>query len=346
MDPPKLHYNIELYEHIKQASNQARNYMLSDMEPLGEGAAGVTFTAWVKPRDRFPDQVVVKEQGRHKYSNNEFEALKLLRHEMLHERIPGYFIFLYGTFNSSDNKYMILEKADYRVDDYTINYNINTKTYLQIFYHIAQAVSYLESIQFNHGDLWSENVMMSWAPNQLDKPIYERDFTIKIIDFDSAYKPNSEIIHPSYGGADNFRKNFYLGYDLNRYFDSLIYAYESYIEKKAEHKKKKIERAKKQRKRNKNVRVPKMDESDSSDHEFDRANAIYPDAIVDLLYAIGPQDPNVFKDCPDMSGAAIMKMIKETAGKLKVDLSTFDKNKLRNNDKMGTPSSSSDDDDE
>lgn len=337
MNPPKVDYNVELYEHIKQASNQARNYMLSDMEPLGEGAAGVTFTAWVKPRDRFPDQVVVKEQGRHKYSNNEFEALKLLRNEMMQGRIPGYFIFLYGTFNSSDNKYMILEKADYRVDDYTTFYNINTKTYLQIFYHIAQAVSYLESIQFNHGDLWSENVMMSWPKDQLDKPIYERDFVIKIIDFDSAFKPRSEITHPSYGGADNFRKNFYLGYDLNRYFDSIIYAYESYIDKKAEHKKKKIERAKKQRKRNKSVRVPKIDEPDSSDREFDAANTIYPTAIIDLLYSIGPQDPNVFKDCPDMSGRSIMKMIKEWADGMKLDLSTFDKCKLENQEKMGEP---------
>ena len=301
-------------------SRDRKSYMMCDLDLLGEGAAGTTYSAYVKPRDQFPDPIVLKEQQRNRFCQNEFEALRYLREQMLTGELPGYFIFMYGCFTSGGQKYIILDKADKNLDDYLATYNINTMTYLRIFYHIAKAISYLEAVEFNHGDLWSENVMLTWQSDQEDVPEEERDFEVKIIDFDAAFKPKTRIINPSYGGADKYRKKFILGYDLNRFFDSLIYSYESYIQKKTRHKKAKITRMRRLKKRGKKVQIPRMDEEDSSDREYDNENIIYPQEIIDFMYQLGPSDPNVFDNCPDMSGRSVMKMIEEYAVTLGVDL--------------------------
>ncbi len=322
MEPPKVKYNRELYEHIRNMRRDRKSYMMCELDLLGQGAAGTTYTAYVKPREKFPDPVVLKEQKRNRFCLNEFEALKYLREQMTAGKFPGYFIYMYGCFTSGDKKYIILEKADKNLDDYFADYNINTKTYLRIFYHIAKAVSYLEAVEFNHGDLWSENVMLTWHPEQEDVPEEEKDFNIKVIDFDSAFKPKTQITNPSLGGADTFRKKFILGYDLNRFFDSLIFSYESYIKKKKQHKKAKIVRLRKLKKQGKKVRIPSMDEEDESDQEYDLENIIYPQEIIDFMYQLGPSDPNVFDDCPDMSGKAVIKMIEEYSTQLGINLET------------------------
>lgn len=316
MNPPPVEYDKELYQHIKEMRKDEQSYMMCDLDVLGEGAAGTTYSAYVKPRDKFPEQIVLKEQARNRFAVNEYEALSYLRDQMMSGALPGYYIFMYGCFTSGRQKYIILEKADMCMDDFMTEYNLSTKQYLYIFYHVAQAVSFLEARQFNHGDLWIENVMLKWQPNQEDIPVQDREFTVKLIDYDSAFKVSSQIKNPSLGGADKYRKKFIMGYDLNRFFDSLIYSYESYIEKKAEAKEKKIARALKQRKRGKNVHVPDINEPDSEDELFDAENIIYPQEIIDFMYQLGPSEPNVFDDCPDMAGKEVMRLIKEYADKI------------------------------
>ena len=320
MEPPVLNYDHELYEHIRNTKRSRKSYMMCDLDVLGEGAAGTTYTAYVKPRDEFPEPVVLKEQPRTRFCVNEFEALKYLREEMVAERLPGYYIFMYGYFTSGGQQYIILERADKCLDDYFADYDIDTETYLRIFWHISNAVSKLEALEFNHGDLWSENIMLNWLPDQEDLPEDEREFDIKIIDYDSAFKSNSQIKSPSYGGASSFREEFILGYDLNRFFDSLIYSYESYVEKKTKHKKAKIARLRKLKKKGVKVTIPSMDDQDESDDEFDAENIIYPQPIIDFMYQLGPNDPDVFDDCPDMSGLAVMKAVEDCAAELGIDL--------------------------
>ena len=320
MDVPTVEYNQELYNHIRGMRRDRKGYMMCELDLLGEGAAGTIYSAYVKPRDKFPDPIALKEQKRNRFCINEFEGLKYLRELMIAKTLPGYYIFMYGCFTSGNQKYIILEKADKCLDDYFADYNITTKTYLQIFWHIANAVEYLEGLEFNHGDLWVENVMLTWLPEQDDILEEEREFHIKIIDYDSAFKSNTQITNPSYGGAGKFRSRFILGYDLNRFFDSLIYSYESYIEKKTKHKKAKITKLKRLRRQGKKVTIPTLEDQDSSDEEFDAENIIYPQEIIDFMYRLGPSGPNVFDDCPDMSGKVVKKMAEEYAAELGLDL--------------------------
>ena len=313
MNTPTVSYNKDLYKYLCGLDNEKKGYIMCDLEVLGEGAAGTTYTAYVNPRDRYPGQIVLKEQKRNRFCANEFEALKYIRQLMLKDELPGYYIFTYGCFTSGGKKYIMLEKADKNLDNFMADNNLSTTQYMYIFYHVAKAVSHLEALNFNHGDLWNENVMVNWRSDCKDEG--SRKFDIKIIDFDSAFKTNSSIKNPSYGGADDYRKKFILGYDLNRFFDSLIYSYESYLEKKSDFKRKKIARAKRLQKRGKKVVIPNEDEPDTDDELFDDENIIYPQQIIDFMYCLDPWDPNVFDDRPEMSGEAVMKLVLEKCEK-------------------------------
>lgn len=319
MDPPKVEYEQDLYDYLKSMKDKSKEYNMYELRVLGQGAAGTTYSAYVKPADRFPNPIVLKEQKRDCHCINEYEALKILRKKMLAGELPGYYIFMYDSFNSGNKKYIVLELADICLDDYLVENDVDTKGYLQIFWHIANAVSMLEDMEFNHGDLWSENVMLKWLPDQEESSDDFR-FQVKIIDFDSAFKKNSRVKNPSYGGADKYRNKFILGYDLNRFFDSLLYSYESYIGKKEQHKKRKIARLRKLRKKGKKVKIPRMEDVDSDDEAFDADNIVYPKEIIDFIYSLKPEEPNCFEDCPEISGKAVMRKIEEYAVNLDIDL--------------------------
>ena len=47
--------------------------------------------------------------------------------------------------------------------------------------------------------------MLTWLSDQEDVPEEEREFMVKILDFDSAYKTTGQITNPSYCGADYFK---------------------------------------------------------------------------------------------------------------------------------------------
>lgn len=310
MESPPVRYNQELYDYIREIPRNKREDMVCDLEHLGGGASGTTFLAYMKPRRKFKDQVVLKEQPRNRYCNNERQALKYLTDKMRDGELPGYYIFMYATFPSGKNQYIIMEKADKCLDALCIEHNLSTDTYLKIFWHIANAVDCLEKLHFNHGDLWSENVMIVWDPDQDNIPEVDRSFTIKLIDYDSAYK-DRVCTQPSFGGATKFRTKFLLGYDLNRFFDGLLFSYENYIEKKTAHKKDKIKHLQKLQKKGKKVVIPKLYEQDDSDEEYDRANVIYPSEIIDLMYSFNTTDPDDFTDLPHLSGSTVKTKIEE-----------------------------------
>jgi len=321
LTPPPISYDENMYSYIKSIKKDVLEYACCNLEVLGKGASGTTFVANVKPIEKFPLQIVLKEQKITRHSTNEFYALKYLRDRMVARDISGYFIFMYGSFISGKKRYFILEKADMLLDDYFLKYRPEPVRYLSIFYHIAQAVSLLEAVEFNHGDLWSENVLISWETGSgEDVPEKDRPFTIKIIDFDCAYKADANVKNPSYGGADKIRKKFILGYDLNRYFDSLLYSFDDYREKKLENKKRKINKLKRQRKQGKKVVVPSIEDSDDSDREFDTENIVYPPEILTFIAELTPAEPNDFTQCPGMSGKTVMEEILDYAKTIGIEL--------------------------
>jgi tRNA A-37 threonylcarbamoyl transferase component Bud32 len=290
-----IQYDDELFKYLNGLSNTDKSYKIYDLDVLGGGVTGNTYTASVKDHTT---SVVLKEMNRSKDSSNEYEALLWLQKKMLTGEIPPYYVFLYTSFTSGKKKYFVLDKADTNLDDYLIENNLSKEEYLSLFWAIADAVEHLEKNQMNHGDLWGENIML-------------KDGKIVIIDFDAAYKNNSTICSPALGGSDDYRSKFILGYDMNRFFDSCIFSYESYIKKKTDYKKAKILKAKRQLKKGKKVVIPKMEEEDEDDREFDDVNIIYPPEIIAFMYSLKRQDVNSFDDNEAMSGASIKKLIEQ-----------------------------------
>jgi serine/threonine protein kinase len=321
MERPPLKYNQKIYEHIRTLPRAKKPYMMCDLEKISEGGAtGVAFTAYVKPKQDFPEQVVLKQHKRSVHCTNEFECLKYLRDKMLAGELPAYYIFLYGCFTSGSCRYLILEKADKHIFQHFVDYNLSVKIYLQTFWQVADAVSYLEAVKLNHGDLWEENVMLNWNPDQHDIPEEERSFTIKIIDFDAAFQPGSTIKNPNYGGAENYRTKFIIGYDLSRFFDALIFNYEDCVEKKKLYKKELMQKERRAKKR-KNPPVPKTEtEIDAQVEEEFYENATYPQEIIDFMYSLKPNDPDHFEHCERMSGKSVCAMIVKFAEQLGVSL--------------------------
>lgn len=248
---------------------------------LGEGASGTAVSADVKPRGKYPT-VVLKELNNKRYGTNEKNALKLITKLQKQGKLSNYFINLYADVNSGHNCYLVLEKADIRFDELFTPRNGTTKEFLNIFWQLSQAVKELEAIQMNHGDLWVENVMLTKVGDR---------YHVRIIDFDCAFKERSNINKPALGGAFYYRSKFILGYDLNRFFDSLLYSYRKYVVKKLADKKRRIAKATMMRKRGKKVTVPKLDVEDSEDEEWDQENIMYPPEIIEFMESLGTCDP-------------------------------------------------------
>jgi len=168
---------------------------MQELHHTGEGAYGTAFKATLADEKFANVPLVVKEVQRSKFSENEFEALMFLREEMMAKKLPAYYIFLYGTFTDGGHKYLILEQADYLFDELMINYTLTTERFIKLFYQIARGVHYLELRKFNHGDLWSENVMISWTDPYDDTPKEERECIV------SGFFPKGNIS----SGAQRYR---------------------------------------------------------------------------------------------------------------------------------------------
>lgn len=287
-------FNLEMFNYLRTIDKKKRNRIITNMEKVGSGVQGTTFLANIKPVDRFPDEIIVKEHERTPFCENECEALRFLREKMLEKKIPELYIYMYDCFPSGNHKYLLLEKADIGFDDFCLMFNIApANIFFKIFTQLATAVSYLESYSFNHGDLWSENVMLLFDNNDIR---LDNNFTIKIIDYDSAFMDNSQINRNSQGGADKIRRKFILGYDLSRFFDAIMFAYNGYLEKKQEYKQEKLEN--------------NITEIDDTDLEIDSANVRYPDSVLKFLYSLKYRNENYFKSQPEMSGNAVLEKLK------------------------------------
>lgn len=294
-------YDMDVYNYIKSVKPKDKKSILYDLDVLGKGIYGIVYSAYLKSNLEFNKQLVVKQVETNQRSNNEIEALKYLRDEMINGTIPNYYVFLYTSFNIDNCKCIVMEKLDINLDDYMTSNNLTTKEYYDIFYNIANSIYYLEKIKFNHGDLWVENIMLNWEPN-------EKKYRVKLIDFDSSFMENNPLISkPNIGGSKKYRKSFILGYDLNRFFDSIIHSYESYISKKTQNKKSKIARL--QKKKNKNRVIPSLDIDDTSDEEYDIENVIYPKEIIDFFYTLNINSVDDFNDNIDMSAINIQKAL-------------------------------------
>lgn len=300
LDFPKLEYNKELNEFFSSdftTSSSAGSKYVTKHTKLGKGAAGSTYTCSVK---NFKDVLAIKQLKRNDYSLNEYEALCFLKDKMLEGKYPPFYVFMYYSYTQGPFRYLVMEYADKCLDTYMTEYDLSTEKYFEIFEKVTYAVKYLEELEFNHGDLWTENVMLKWDLDEveLDIPEEDRIINIKLIDYDASYATPDKtegynITSPALGAGDDFRTSFILGYDLNRFFDSIYYQYNEFITQKYNNKLKKYLK-KNPKARNKPIPEDLELSSDSSDREFDDCNPIFPDEIIDFIESLDPLDPNDF----------------------------------------------------
>lgn len=273
---------------------------------IGNGVIGTTFLTYLKDDEN--TKLVLKKSKRNKYSNNEMIALSFLREKMDKKEFPAYYIYCYTQFKDQRYQYVLLEKADMPLDDFLIERDFNTKEYLELFYQIADAIEYLESVKFNHGDLWNENIMVK---------LHEDGYSIKLIDYDCAYMANSDITSPNLGGSDSIRRKFIIGYDLNRYFDAILHSYKDYLLKKRTNKHAKIKKIGK-----KITKLEDVDDisDDESDQEFDNQNVIFTSEIVTFIESLECVDPDDYSPTEELSGKMVKQKILEYAQELELQL--------------------------
>lgn len=298
----ELEYDSIIDNYLK--TTPPKNYKIEKIKELGKGAAGTVTLSKINNSHTI---FAVKQVKRNQYSMNECSALKYLRELLLTRTIPNYFIFAYTSFNEKQFKYIIMEYADKCMDTFITEYNVESEKFFEIFMDVTRAVSYLEDLLFNHGDLWTENVMLKWLPGQEGIDDYNKKFMIKLIDYDASFQENSEINSPNLGAGKEFRTQFLLGYDLNRFFDSILYNYNSYIEHKEANKKKKFIK-----KHGKKKAIPEYIESDTSDEEYDDDNAVYPEEVITFIETLDPIDPEkVFGHLPRLSAKNVLIKLKD-----------------------------------
>jgi hypothetical protein len=257
--------------------------------------------------------LVFKQQLASDYAENEYEALLYIRDEMIAGRLPPNYVFLYGSYTTTKVlpnrstklfKNFILEYVDKSLDDFLLDNDITELEYYKLFYKVAEAVDALERVKMNHGDLWGENIMLAFEfPDDYDQDdpeqtVFESDlpYTIKFIDFDAAYKRGSKVINkPALGGSDNTRNDFYLGYDMNRLLESVLYHHNATQKKIAKYRKSK-------------QYVFAGEESISEIYE----NSIrYPEGFIQWIKTLGVIEPTrSHRQRPNFAGAEIMKRLK------------------------------------
>jgi len=212
--------DLQLYNHLNKITK--KKFLIKDLNYLSKGILGKIYTAELRPPFE-NTKLVLKEISKNSdYVDNEIKALKYLATRMISGDIPYNYIFLYGTFMEDKYKYLMLEKASITLSNLAYDYDISLKEYVKLYYNIGQAVKWLERIEMNHGDLWDHNVMIKWdsKPSEFENVNY----TVKLIDFDSAYKAGVAT-KPSLGGSDLHRRKFIIGYDINRLVDAVLAKY-------------------------------------------------------------------------------------------------------------------------
>ena len=285
--------HLKIIDQIKNIPKQRKKNMMGELTILGKGIWSKTYTGELKC---FPGHtVVVKKIKTGTYANNEFEALMFLRDKMINNELPLYYNFLYGVYSNDSYKHFILEKADMMLDTVMELTNHPVEWYKQVYQQLATAIECLENLKVNHGDLWNDNIMVKNDDSALK-------FRLILIDWDSAFGENTQFCKPTVGGGNFNRKHFMLGYDLNRYFDAVLYSYNSYLEKKDVCIRKLVR---------KGIENPEKHEKAL---EYDKENIVYPERIIQFLkelelVAVPIEDVESDTDLTIMSAKNIIERI-------------------------------------
>jgi serine/threonine protein kinase len=279
-------YNQEVLSVIKNTPRDKKKGLVSqDLEYLGKGIWGKTYTSHLK---KVPDyEVVVKKLKRGTYTQNEMHALIFLREKMLIEELPHCYNFMYGCYSKDKYQYFILEKCDEMLFEVMEAKNWDVSWFKNVYNQIITGVTALESIDMNHGDLWDGNIMVNWDDDY--------NPTIIFIDWDSAFKTGSQFQTPTLGGGYQRRNRFILGYDLNRYFDSVLYNYNSYIEKR-------------EKLANKALKRKESLEDHPDLHDIDSLNIIYPPEIINFIQILNAVDVDIVENSTDLSHMSAEKV--------------------------------------
>lgn len=165
----------ELYEYYTSIPNKKRYKEFIKLQKLGQGVTSKVYSAFSKTK---PDHALVMKTSHSKYIFNEFHALVYLRDKMLSGSIPHYYNFMYGNYTSKDKqKIIILERCHENLfDDVLVcRRDWGLKHYISIFYQIADAIDILEKMEMNHGDLWSDNIMVYWKHKEIQDDACQSD---------------------------------------------------------------------------------------------------------------------------------------------------------------------------
>ena len=161
--------NKELYDYYTSIPNKKRYKEFIKLKKLGQGVTSKVYSTFSKNK---PEQKLVMKTSHSKYILNEFQALLYLRDKMLLGTIPHYYNFMYSNYTSKDKqKIIILERCHENLfDDVLVcRRDWGLKEYIMIFYQIADAVDILEKMEMNHGDLWSDNIMVYWKTKEIEE---------------------------------------------------------------------------------------------------------------------------------------------------------------------------------
>lgn len=361
--------DIDLYNELNSINNKKRYQYFTKLELLGAGAYSKVYLCLYKQNPH--ENRFVMKFGNGNFFFNEFKALLFLRDKMIHNEIPHYYNFMYSNFtNKNKKKYLILERCHENLfHDTLIEHPYwDLKEYILLFYQIADAVDYLEKMEMNHGDLWTENIMAYWKnrdfPNVHEESSTETEYSeedyeetekndtytdenscltdissslegsgvsfqenyvlpeIRLIDFDASYK-KGVCDKPNLGYSEDYRKEFYIGYDLSRLFDEILECWDKYQTERQREKKRRSYYIKQQQKKGKYKDV-NPNESTSSLMEFDFGYIQYPEELIEWMRTLPITDPEFPEPQPDMSGERIKSQLIKLAKKNSIDLEKSD----------------------
>jgi hypothetical protein len=310
--------NAAVTRYLKDHPANKNSPLLKNMELIGSGMRG---RAYKSRLPEFPDlRLVVKEQEVGGLAVSEFEALKFLAAKMESGELPWYYIYMYGSYGTlrkidgktTKMRGVIIERADMTYDEYISEYELTTKQHLELLYKIAYGVDCLEKIEMNHGDLYAWNVMLKLPvtddTDSQDTAVGAREPLpeVKFIDFDEAFKDHTEFNYILTTSSGKQREDFYVGLDMNRFFDDCCHAHKKFTKKMIEYSK---------------IRDPKK-----RNEEIEcliESSPKYPQEIIDFIYSFNSVDcEDAYRDMPHISGENVMKGCIALASELGMTLFT------------------------